>query len=147
MAEEEDGLGGQQSTGGLLRSRNLKGRGQQIHGAHSRDGMYDAAKLEPEGECHVVTWRNIEKTLWISLQHCYLTLLLQIELYLASDPNIVGQRVVKYQKTISRLFDRITRFRVFLESKGLLSDRNTNDGDTCSRARKEMYFVSVLQQK
>ena len=136
-------LGGQQPAG-LLR----RGNHQRVpsSGSSTLDSFYSSWKLETESEYGVVTWTNIEKTLWISLQHSYMTLLLQIELYMRSDADIVGKRVIEYQTRISKLYDRISRLHTFLKDRRLISDRSGSVG-TSEVATEEMMFVTMLQKK
>merc|ERR1712228_824317 len=65
LNEESD-----EQSHGILRTHNLKNNNRQKR----RDSMYDSKKVETEGVYHIVTRKNIEKSLWILFEHCYIDL-------------------------------------------------------------------------
>eukprot|EP00483_Globobulimina_turgida_P000204 UN00204 len=99
--------------------------------------MYNSNKVECEGIYHIVTWKNIEKTLWILFQHCYINLLLQIDCFMKSNEELVLKYIIQYRNCLDKLWKRITRFEEFL-----MAQQNENE-----YAVQEIKFITVLREK
>merc|ERR1712228_534652 len=101
-----------------------------------RDSMYDSKKVETEGVYHLVTWKNIEKTLWILFEHCYIDLLLQIDCFIKKDERLIVENINAYTQNLDKLWKRIDRFSEFLSNHQI-----------AGYSEKEMKFILILRNK
>jgi len=125
LLEEED------HHHGILRTST-----KQKKRRRGRDYMYDSKKVESEGIYHIVTWKNIEKTLWILFEHSYINLLLQIDCFFKENEQFVLKYIVQYRNHLEKLWRRISRFQGFL-----------NENNITGYSEKEMRFICILKEK
>ena len=111
--------------------------------------MYDSKKVEPEGTYHIVTWTNIERTLWVTFEHSYMNLLLQIDCFLKSNEQIVLNYWKDYKHQLDKQHKRLTRFDAFMRENGIIRDiMNDNQNEEPNPyAAKAINFISMLKLK
>ena len=86
---------------------------------------------------HIVTWKNIGKTLWILFEHCYIKLL-QIDCYIKSNKNIIIPHILQYKNCLEKLWKRISRFNDY---------SNNNIINNTKYSKIEMNFINILRNK